>query len=69
MNTVPDTNAQYDRALASCRDVFVKKLADYGPSWRLLRPEAVTDQLLIKARRIRSLQVKRKSLVDRKSVV
>lgn len=63
MSTVPDTNAQYDRALASCRDVFVRKLADYGPSWRLLRPEAVTDQLLIKARRIRSLQVKRKSLV------
>lgn len=64
MNTnKPDTNAQYDRALAACRDIFVKKLADYGPSWRMLRPEAVTDQLLIKARRIRSLQVKQKSLV------
>lgn len=60
---MPDTNAQYDRAIESCRKIFVKKLADYGPSWRMLRPEAVTDQLLIKARRIRSLQVKQKSLV------
>lgn len=58
-----DTNAQYDAALGRCRDIFVKKLADYGPSWRLLRPQAVTDQLLIKARRIRSLQIKGKSLV------
>ncbi len=58
-----DTNAQYDEALGRCRDIFVKKLADYGPSWRLLRPQAVTDQLLIKARRIRSLQIKGKSLV------
>jgi len=58
-----DTNAQYDRAIAACREIFVKKLADYGPSWRLLRPQAVTDQLLIKARRIRSLQVKGTTLV------
>lgn len=58
-----DTNAQFDRALAQCREIFRSKLADYGPSWRLLRPEAVTDQLLIKARRIRSLQVKGRSMV------
>lgn len=58
-----DTNAQFDAALKECRSIFEKKLTDYGPSWRLLRPEAVTDQLLIKARRIRSLQVKGHSLV------
>lgn len=60
---MPDTNAQFNAALSVCRSIFEKKLIDYGPSWRLLRPEAVTDQLLIKARRIRSLQVKGCSLV------
>lgn len=58
-----DTNAQFDAAISDCRSIFEKKLIDYGPSWRLLRPQAVTDQLLIKARRIRSLQVKGHSLV------
>ena len=52
------TNAQFDRALALCRDIFVRKLKDYGPSWRLLRPQSVTDQLFIKAKRIRSLETK-----------
>lgn len=52
------TNAQFDNALALCRDIFVRKLEDYGPSWRLLRPQSVTDQLFIKAKRIRSLETK-----------
>ena len=52
------TNAQFDKALMLCRDIFVKKLKDYGPSWRLLRPQSVTDQLFIKAKRIRSLEIK-----------
>lgn len=58
-----DTNAQFDAALALCRDIFAKKLRDYGASWRIMRPEAVTDQIFIKAKRIRSLEVKRVSAV------
>lgn len=53
-----DTNQQFDQALALCHDVFEKKLRDYGASWRILRPAALTDQIFIKAKRIRSLQVK-----------
>ena len=53
-----DTNAQFTEAIAMCRNVFAAKLGDYGPSWRIMRPEAITDQLFIKAKRIRSLQTK-----------
>lgn len=61
--TIPDTNAQFDAALAACRDIFVKKLHDYGASWRIMRPGSVTDQLFIKAKRIRSLEIKGESAV------
>ena len=50
--------------MAECRALFEKKLHDYGASWRMLRPTSLTDQLLIKARRIRSLEVKKKAMVD-----
>lgn len=60
----PDTNAQFDAALASCRDIFVKKLRDYGPSWRILRPCSLTDQVFIKAKRIRSLEEGGVAMVD-----
>jgi len=50
------TEAQFDKALGLCRDIFKHKLDDYGPSWRILRPQAVTDQLFIKAKRIRTLE-------------
>lgn len=53
-----DTINQFDEALALCRDIFEKKLADYGPSWRIMRPQALTDQIFIKAKRIRSLEIK-----------
>lgn len=53
-----DTIAQFDSALTLCRDVFVKKLKDYGASWRIMRPQSVTDQIFIKATRIRSLETK-----------
>lgn len=53
-----DTNAQVEQALASCRRIFVAKLKDYGPSWRIMRPSSVTDQIFIKAKRIRSLETK-----------
>lgn len=57
------TIQQFDAALTLCRDIFVKKLQDYGPSWRILRPQSLTDQIYIKANRIRSLEVKKESLV------
>ncbi len=57
------TETQFDNALALCRKVFIDKLQDYGPSWRIMRPEAITDQLFIKAKRIRSLQTKGVSAV------
>ncbi|MDE6099055.1 MAG: DUF1599 domain-containing protein [Muribaculaceae bacterium] len=53
-----DTNAQFDLALDICRNVFTAKLKDYGASWRIMRPAAVTDQIFIKAKRIRSLETK-----------
>ncbi len=52
MNTLD----QFDSAIALCRDIFSKKLEDYGASWRILRPRSVTDQLYIKAKRIRTLE-------------
>lgn len=58
-----DTIKQFDEALAMCRDIFVKKLADYGASWRIMRPQALTDQIFIKAKRIRSLEIKGHSAV------
>ncbi len=53
-----DTSAQYDQAAAECFDVFIRKMKDYGASWRIMRPSSITDQLFIKANRIRSLEVK-----------
>ncbi len=58
-----DTNTQFRQAMARCREVFAAKLQDYGPSWRIMRPQAITDQLFIKAKRIRSLQIKGVSAV------
>lgn len=58
-----DTNRQFDNALKQCRKIFNDKLSDYGPSWRLMRPSTVTDQILIKANRIRSLEIKGESWV------
>jgi len=55
---VKDTIRQYDGIVAKARDIFEKKLRDYGPTWRLLRTISITDQLFIKAKRIRSIQMK-----------
>jgi hypothetical protein len=51
------TNKQFDEIALICRNIFIQKLKDYGTSWRLLRPASVTDQLYIKANRIRNIQV------------
>ena len=61
--TKPETGAQYDHASSECREVFVRKMRDYGASWRILRPSSITDQLFIKANRIRSLEEKGESRV------
>lgn len=58
------TEQQFEKALAECRALFEKKLHDYGASWRILRPSSLTDQLFIKAKRIRSLETKRHAMVD-----
>lgn len=58
------TERQFDQAVQECRSLFVKKLHDYGASWRILRPSSLTDQLFIKAKRIRSLEIKKKAMVD-----
>lgn len=57
------TQQQFEKAMAECRSLFEKKLHDYGASWRILRPSSLTDQLLIKAKRIRSLEIKKKTWV------
>lgn len=58
-----NTEEEFKGAMAECRSLFAKKLHDYGASWRILRPTALTDQLYIKAKRIRSLEVTGLSLV------
>lgn len=58
------TEEQFEQVIAVCRDIFNKKLADYGPSWRIMRPCSITDQLFIKANRIRSLETKGISMVN-----
>lgn len=58
-----DTEEQFKLIMAKCRDTFSKKLHDYGCAWRIMRPISVTDQILIKANRIRSLEIKGVSLV------
>ncbi|MFG6397201.1 MAG: DUF1599 domain-containing protein [Muribaculaceae bacterium] len=58
------TVAEFDKAISLCRKVYETKLRDYGASWRLMRPASVTDQILIKADRIRSLEIKGNAQVD-----
>lgn len=50
------TSSQFDQAIASCKDIFIKKTKDYGTAWRVLRIISVVDQIFIKALRIRTIQ-------------
>ena len=50
------TNTEYTNVINVCRDIFSKKTKDYGTAWRILRPSSLTDQLFIKAQRIRTIQ-------------
>ncbi|MFD1063966.1 DUF1599 domain-containing protein [Winogradskyella litorisediminis] len=51
-----NTSKQYDAVIAKCRSLFINKMSDYGSAWRILRLPSLTDQIFIKAQRIRSLQ-------------
>jgi len=59
-----DTKEQFEKVISSCRELFEKKLHDYGSSWRIMRPQSITDQIFIKASRIRSLETKGVNLID-----
>ena len=58
------TDQQYDAAVQICRDLFEKKMYDYGCAWRILRVSSLTDQIFIKAQRIRTLQQSKTQRVD-----
>ena len=64
-----DTIAEFDEAIARCRSVYEAKLRDYGAAWRLMRPSSLTDQILIKADRIRSLETKGNAQVDDEGIL
>ncbi len=53
-----NTSSQYDAVIKLCKDIFLKKMKDYGTAWRILRPSSLTDQISIKAQRIRSIEQK-----------
>ena len=58
------TEKQYNELVDLCREVFLRKMKDYGASWRIMRPESVTDQIFMKAQRIQSIGVKGRQEVD-----
>lgn len=57
------TSVEYDGVIRVCRELFLKKSTDYGTAWRILRISSITDQIFIKAQRIRTLEVKKVSKV------
>ena len=63
-HTIEETLEQYDRVFSRCAELFEAKTADYGTAWRILRPSSLTDQLFIKANRIRTLQQSDQAMVD-----
>ena len=63
-NLMKNTNKQFEKTILLCRDVFVQKMKDYGAAWRILRPSSLTDQIFIKARRIRSIETKKVQKVN-----
>ena len=59
-----NTSKQYDAVVDECRSLFIKKMSDYGSAWRILRLPSLTDQIFIKAQRIRQLQENTERMVD-----
>jgi hypothetical protein len=58
-----ETTQQYDQAIHSCKDIFLKKTRDYGTAWRVLRTISIVDQIFIKAQRIRTIQEKQQQRI------
>jgi hypothetical protein len=58
------TSQQFNAAVEQCKDIFLKKMQDYGSSWRVLRVPSITDQIFIKAQRIRSIEEKGVQKID-----
>lgn len=52
-----NTKEQFDAVISVCKDIYCKKLQDYGAAWRIMRPASITDQIFIKANRIRTLEI------------
>ncbi len=61
---IAETSKEYEEIIRLCSDIFMKKMHDYGTAWRILRPTSITDQIFIKANRIRSIEEKGISKVD-----
>lgn len=59
-----NTAHEYDQIIQLCKDLFIKKTKDYGTAWRILRLPSITDQIFIKAQRIRTLEEKKVSKVN-----
>lgn len=64
VSAIEETLKEYDQAFALCSELFEAKTSDYGTAWRILRPSSLTDQLFIKANRIRTIQETNESKVD-----
>ena len=62
-----ETKKQFAEVIKICREIYIKKLKDYGTAWRILRPSSLTDQILIKAQRIRSFEIKQVRKVNENS--
>lgn len=60
---MPNTAQQFDQVIEIALSIFTKKTKDYGTAWRILRPSSLTDQLLIKAKRIRSIEEKQEQKI------
>jgi hypothetical protein len=58
-----NTSAEYDAVIKVCKDLFLKKTKDYGTAWRILRLRSITDQIFIKAQRIRTIEEKKVSKI------
>ena len=58
------TSTQFDSIIKNCTDIFTKKMNDYGSAWRILRTSSLTDQIFIKAQRIRSIDEKGSKKID-----
>lgn len=60
---IMDTVQQYNQVISHCQELFIKKTQDYGTAWRIMRLSSITDQIFIKAQRIRTLEIKKVSKV------